>query len=156
MWQASCPLLNWCGSTSDLRRGKAIKIFWLQLCTESFAGFKWSGVSEDIVGAKPGSWLTVYLRIFCFFTDEKSDSSLPLYVLPLYSLLAPEKQAKVKDLLSQWVNNPYRYVSSLSKVTCALWVKISILDYPSVGRFEWPNGQVGMGSEQALLGLGSP
>uniref|UniRef100_A0A8D2N4C5 RNA helicase n=1 Tax=Zonotrichia albicollis TaxID=44394 RepID=A0A8D2N4C5_ZONAL len=33
--------------------------------------------------------------------DEKSDSSLPLYVLPLYSLLAPEKQAKVKDLLSQ-------------------------------------------------------
>uniref|UniRef100_A0A8C3NGN2 Activating signal cointegrator 1 complex subunit 3 n=1 Tax=Geospiza parvula TaxID=87175 RepID=A0A8C3NGN2_GEOPR len=27
--------------------------------------------------------------------DEKSDSSLPLYVLPLYSLLAPEKQAKV-------------------------------------------------------------
>ncbi|KAF2985305.1 hypothetical protein EK904_003939, partial [Melospiza melodia maxima] len=25
--------------------------------------------------------------------DEKSDSSLPLYVLPLYSLLAPEKQA---------------------------------------------------------------
>uniref|UniRef100_A0A8D2P7R4 Activating signal cointegrator 1 complex subunit 3 n=1 Tax=Zosterops lateralis melanops TaxID=1220523 RepID=A0A8D2P7R4_ZOSLA len=27
--------------------------------------------------------------------DEKSDSSLPLFVLPLYSLLAPEKQAKV-------------------------------------------------------------
>ncbi|NXU58755.1 DHX37 helicase, partial [Turnix velox] len=27
--------------------------------------------------------------------DEKSDLSLPLYVLPLYSLLAPEKQAKV-------------------------------------------------------------
>ncbi|NXQ26153.1 DHX37 helicase, partial [Alaudala cheleensis] len=27
--------------------------------------------------------------------DETSDSSLPLYVLPLYSLLAPEKQAKV-------------------------------------------------------------
>ncbi|XP_061865792.1 probable ATP-dependent RNA helicase DHX37 isoform X1 [Colius striatus] len=27
--------------------------------------------------------------------DEKPDSSLPLYVLPLYSLLAPEKQAKV-------------------------------------------------------------
>ncbi|NXD07295.1 DHX37 helicase, partial [Nothocercus nigrocapillus] len=27
--------------------------------------------------------------------DEKSDSSLPLYVLPLYSLLAPDKQAKV-------------------------------------------------------------
>ncbi|KFV76813.1 putative ATP-dependent RNA helicase DHX37, partial [Struthio camelus australis] len=27
--------------------------------------------------------------------DEKSDSSLPLCVLPLYSLLAPEKQAKV-------------------------------------------------------------
>ncbi|OCU02001.1 hypothetical protein XELAEV_18007760mg [Xenopus laevis] len=27
--------------------------------------------------------------------DEKTDSSLPLYVLPLYSLLAPEKQAKV-------------------------------------------------------------
>ncbi|OWK54885.1 putative ATP-dependent RNA helicase DHX37 [Lonchura striata] len=30
-----------------------------------------------------------------FPTEEKSDSSLPLYVLPLYSLLAPEKQAKV-------------------------------------------------------------
>ncbi|XP_066545535.1 putative ATP-dependent RNA helicase DHX37 [Amia ocellicauda] len=27
--------------------------------------------------------------------DEKSDPSLPLYVLPLYSLLAPEQQAKV-------------------------------------------------------------
>ncbi|XP_053557822.1 probable ATP-dependent RNA helicase DHX37 [Bombina bombina] len=27
--------------------------------------------------------------------DEKSDPSMPLYVLPLYSLLAPEKQAKV-------------------------------------------------------------
>ncbi|KAM9330878.1 putative ATP-dependent RNA helicase DHX37 [Gastrophryne carolinensis] len=27
--------------------------------------------------------------------DEKEDSSLPLYVLPLYSLLAPEKQAQV-------------------------------------------------------------
>ncbi|KAE8634950.1 hypothetical protein XENTR_v10002484 [Xenopus tropicalis] len=27
--------------------------------------------------------------------DEKADSSLPLFVLPLYSLLAPEKQAKV-------------------------------------------------------------
>ncbi|KFV94853.1 putative ATP-dependent RNA helicase DHX37, partial [Eurypyga helias] len=27
--------------------------------------------------------------------DEKSDSSLPLHVLPLYSLLAPEKQAQV-------------------------------------------------------------
>lgn len=31
-------------------------------------------------------------------TGEKPDSSLPLYVLPLYSLLAPEKQAKVKIL----------------------------------------------------------
>lgn len=90
--------------------------------------------------------------LVCFFTDEKSDSSIPLYVLPLYSLLAPEKQAKVKDLLSQWVNDPYRYVWSLSKVTCTLWVKISILDYPSAGRLEWPNGQAGMGSEQALLG----
>lgn len=28
-------------------------------------------------------------------TDEKADPSLPLYVLPLYSLLAPEQQAKV-------------------------------------------------------------
>ncbi|PIO30903.1 hypothetical protein AB205_0055960, partial [Aquarana catesbeiana] len=27
--------------------------------------------------------------------DEKADSSLPLYVLPLYSLLAPERQAQV-------------------------------------------------------------
>lgn len=44
----------------------------------------------------------MYLRLlFCFFTDEKPDSSLPLYVLPLYSLLAPEKQAKVKDSYSQ-------------------------------------------------------
>nr|XP_026651950.1 probable ATP-dependent RNA helicase DHX37 [Zonotrichia albicollis] len=39
--------------------------------------------------------------------DEKSDSSLPLYVLPLYSLLAPEKQAKVKDLLSHWSTRLY-------------------------------------------------
>lgn len=44
----------------------------------------------------------MYLKLLlCFFTEEKSDSSLPLYVLPLYSLLAPEKQAKVKDSLSQ-------------------------------------------------------
>lgn len=43
--------------------------------------------------------------LVCISTDEKSDSSLPLYVLPLYSLLAPEKQAKVKDLLSQWAEN---------------------------------------------------
>lgn len=43
----------------------------------------------------------MYLRLFFFFTDEKPDSSLPLYVLPLYSLLAPEKQAKVKDLYTQ-------------------------------------------------------
>ncbi|XP_062854362.1 probable ATP-dependent RNA helicase DHX37 [Trichomycterus rosablanca] len=28
-------------------------------------------------------------------TEEKADPSIPLYVLPLYSLLAPEKQAKV-------------------------------------------------------------
>uniref|UniRef100_A0AAV2MNM6 Ubiquitin recognition factor in ER-associated degradation protein 1 n=1 Tax=Knipowitschia caucasica TaxID=637954 RepID=A0AAV2MNM6_KNICA len=28
-------------------------------------------------------------------TDEKADPSIPLYVLPLYSLLAPEQQAKV-------------------------------------------------------------
>ncbi|XP_063171368.1 probable ATP-dependent RNA helicase DHX37 [Candoia aspera] len=31
----------------------------------------------------------------CLQEDEKPDSSHPLYVLPLYSLLAPEKQAKV-------------------------------------------------------------
>ncbi|XP_060641566.2 probable ATP-dependent RNA helicase DHX37 [Anolis sagrei] len=31
----------------------------------------------------------------CLEEEEKQDSSLPLYVLPLYSLLAPEKQAKV-------------------------------------------------------------
>lgn len=30
--------------------------------------------------------------------EEKADPSIPLYVLPLYSLLAPEKQAKVRLL----------------------------------------------------------
>lgn len=29
--------------------------------------------------------------------EEKADPSIPLYVLPLYSLLAPEKQAKVRS-----------------------------------------------------------
>lgn len=28
--------------------------------------------------------------------EEKADPSIPLYVLPLYSLLAPEQQAKVR------------------------------------------------------------
>lgn len=28
--------------------------------------------------------------------EEMADPSIPLYVLPLYSLLAPEKQAKVR------------------------------------------------------------
>lgn len=33
----------------------------------------------------------------CFvFIEEKADPSIPLYVLPLYSLLAPEQQAKVR------------------------------------------------------------
>lgn len=37
------------------------------------------------------------LLILCFVSvEEKADPSIPLYVLPLYSLLAPEKQAKVR------------------------------------------------------------
>ncbi len=33
----------------------------------------------------------------CFVSaEEKADPSIPLYVLPLYSLLAPEQQAKVR------------------------------------------------------------
>lgn len=37
----------------------------------------------------------------CFFRllEEKADPSIPLYVLPLYSLLAPEQQAKVNLFL---------------------------------------------------------
>lgn len=47
----------------------------------------------------------------CFVSvEEKADPSIPLYVLPLYSLLAPEKQAKVR-LLS--------YVSTKLKETAA-------------------------------------
>lgn len=35
--------------------------------------------------------------VLCFGSaEEKADPSIPLYVLPLYSLLAPEKQAKVR------------------------------------------------------------
>ena len=35
----------------------------------------------------------------CLFVDpeEKADPSIPLYVLPLYSLLDPEQQAKVRE-----------------------------------------------------------
>ncbi|XP_042298014.1 probable ATP-dependent RNA helicase DHX37 [Sceloporus undulatus] len=42
-----------------------------------------------------GSDLDLDLGDSCLEEEEKQDSSLPLYVLPLYSLLAPEKQAKV-------------------------------------------------------------
>ena len=39
------------------------------------------------------------VRSGCVFpVDEKADPSIPLYVLPLYSLLAPEQQAKVSRL----------------------------------------------------------
>ena len=35
----------------------------------------------------------------CFVSvEEKADPSIPLYVLPLYSLLAPEQQAKVRSV----------------------------------------------------------
>lgn len=39
--------------------------------------------------------------MFCFFdsAEEKADPTIPLYVLPLYSLLAPEKQAKVRLII---------------------------------------------------------
>lgn len=37
------------------------------------------------------------LILLCFVSvEEKADPSIPLYVLPLYSLLAPEQQAKVR------------------------------------------------------------
>uniref|UniRef100_A0A8C6Y8J9 Activating signal cointegrator 1 complex subunit 3 n=1 Tax=Naja naja TaxID=35670 RepID=A0A8C6Y8J9_NAJNA len=39
--------------------------------------------------------LYIYFPIYNLNAGEKPDSSHPLYVLPLYSLLAPEKQAKV-------------------------------------------------------------
>lgn len=46
----------------------------------------------------------VVLLPLCFVSlEEKVDPSIPLYVLPLYSLLAPEKQAMVrliKNLMS--------------------------------------------------------
>lgn len=35
----------------------------------------------------------------CLPAGEKPDASLPLHVLPLYSLLAPEKQAQVMGQL---------------------------------------------------------
>lgn len=41
-------------------------------------------------GTSPG-----YQRASAIPTDEQPDASLPLHVLPLYSLLAPEKQAQV-------------------------------------------------------------
>lgn len=45
----------------------------------------------------------MWYYFFCFVSVEKVDPSIPLYVLPLYSLLAPEKQAMVrliKNLIS--------------------------------------------------------
>lgn len=40
------------------------------------------------------------LILLCVFVsiEEKADPSIPLYVLPLYSLLAPEQQAKVRPI----------------------------------------------------------
>lgn len=41
----------------------------------------------------------IRIPALCFVcAEEKADPSIPLYVLPLYSLLAPEKQAKVRLL----------------------------------------------------------
>lgn len=84
--------------------------------------------------------------LVCFPTDEKSDSSLPLYVLPLYSLLAPEKQAKVKDLLSQWAEDlpdlcDHCLKSQASK-NSHLGLSIS-LNGP-VGRLGWDWGRPGL------------
>lgn len=45
----------------------------------------------------------MWYYFFCFVSVESVDPSIPLYVLPLYSLLAPEKQAMVrliKNLIS--------------------------------------------------------
>lgn len=39
------------------------------------------------------------LVVMDIFSEEKADSSIPLYVLPLYSLLAPEQQAKVRSMI---------------------------------------------------------
>lgn len=37
----------------------------------------------------------LYSDVPCLTAGEQPDASLPLHVLPLYSLLAPEKQAQV-------------------------------------------------------------
>ncbi|XP_062814503.1 probable ATP-dependent RNA helicase DHX37 [Anolis carolinensis] len=52
-------------------------------------------VDDDEEADLAGSDLDLDLGDSCLEEEEKQDSSLPLYVLPLYSLLAPEKQAKV-------------------------------------------------------------
>uniref|UniRef100_A0A8C6YD90 Activating signal cointegrator 1 complex subunit 3 n=1 Tax=Naja naja TaxID=35670 RepID=A0A8C6YD90_NAJNA len=50
---------------------------------------------DDEEANSAGSDLDLDLGENCLQEGEKPDSSHPLYVLPLYSLLAPEKQAKV-------------------------------------------------------------
>ncbi|KAH0625377.1 hypothetical protein JD844_014854, partial [Phrynosoma platyrhinos] len=52
-------------------------------------------VDDDEEADIAGSDLDLDLGSSYLEEEEKQDSSLPLYVLPLYSLLAPEKQAKV-------------------------------------------------------------
>ncbi len=41
----------------------------------------------------------VLMCVCLLCSEERADPSIPLYVLPLYSLLAPEQQAKVRALL---------------------------------------------------------
>ncbi|XP_036434725.1 probable ATP-dependent RNA helicase DHX37 isoform X1 [Colossoma macropomum] len=52
-----------------------------------------AGIDDD--DAEEGSDLDLDLGDHPEDTEEKADPSIPLYVLPLYSLLAPEQQAKV-------------------------------------------------------------
>ncbi|XP_061458839.1 probable ATP-dependent RNA helicase DHX37 isoform X2 [Rhineura floridana] len=54
-----------------------------------------AGADEDEDADVAGSDLDLDWGDDCLEEGEKPDSSLPLYVLPLYSLLAQEKQAKV-------------------------------------------------------------
>lgn len=45
----------------------------------------------DVFPVRVGSFPLCFVSV-----EEKVDPSIPLYVLPLYSLLAPEKQAMVR------------------------------------------------------------
>lgn len=48
--------------------------------------------------------------------EEKADPSIPLYVLPLYSLLAPDKQAKVR--LISYINTKPTQTEMRNNLEC--------------------------------------